>query len=161
MRIERRGTGAFMNDRQRKRRFPFAVSLNASQMAPLRIGESIWTFLRVRFFPFLDQRRRENHASATNNGGAEPHVGVLRSKQRSCSQIASASYKEENLNGSGPLSISIGPCPKHIVWSTTARAKAPNAQAARVSFTTRLISRGSKNHSREASHRIFRKTHFP
>src|SRR5215813_14249836 len=108
MRIERRGTGAFMNDRQRKRRFPFAVSLNATQMAPLRIGESIWTFLRVRFFLFLDQRRRENHASAANNGGAEPHVGVLRSKQQSCSQIVLASDTEANEIDSRPSSIATG-----------------------------------------------------
>src|SRR5262245_6420816 len=140
MRIERRGTGAFMNDRQRKRRFPFAVSLNVTQMAPLRIGESIWTFLRVRFFPFLDQRRRENHASAANNGGAEPHVGVLRSKQQSCSQIASASYKEENLNGSGPLRISIGPCPKHIRLVYNGAGESAERASSERSFTMPLIS---------------------
>src|SRR5262245_48603622 len=146
MRIERRGTGAFMNDRQRKTAISIRGLIKRYPDGTVANRGIDLDFLRVRFFPFLDQRRRENHASAANNGGDEPHVGVLRSKQQSCSQIASASYKEENLNGSGPLSISIGPCPKHIVWSTTARAKALNAQAARVSFTTRLISRGSKNH---------------
>ena len=55
----------------------------------------------------------------------QPTSGSIKiTKKRSFSPIASVYYKEENLNGSGPSRISIVPCPKHIVWSITAQAKA-------------------------------------
>src|SRR5215470_15262535 len=56
MRIERCGTGAFMNDRQRKTAISIRGLIKRYPDGTVANRESIWTFLRVRFFSFLNQR---------------------------------------------------------------------------------------------------------